>query len=799
MKTTLDFFNSFFKKKKSRFKPTVQLPKTAQNTIPFIEAYDNGLFLVDENKYTLIFAFENIDYLLIRDSEQLETYNRYMKLLNALPSDIQYQEFIMNTEIDLETIRKVVIPQNDRRFSPDIYEDYCNVMKSYIDQTEDCTAHKIMLIAMSYTPETEMDNANVLFRYYRELQTYFSNMKSDTKQLMPMEIFAILHKIYHQFDKVDFLLPKDFLARGHRIKDYIAPSSFVFEPNHIRIGSSFMRIMYVAKYDRELNDTFIADLLDNKEKIIVSKHIVRMDKSAAYDMVHKKIVNMEGRIQKRKTQNHKSGTDYLPFEFMESLKELSNLQDKLSGTTCELFSVGVFIAVSARTEEELETITEFVDSKARKHQVTLMTATEQQNKALDTVLPFANSRFTGKNNCINTCVLSEEASVLIPFSTINHFSDKGICYGISTNSLTSSIITLDRTEEMNSNGFFLGTSGSGKSMFTKLEILDVLLKYPNDEIIVIDPENEYKPLVDRFNGEILKLSPSSNTYFNVFDTDLSYSEEGSNAVAMKSQFVMTMIETAKGLPLSSNEKSVIDRCVKTVYKEFLAHNGDKQYLPTLKEFYEMLLEQPEQEAHDVATSIELYVTGSFNVFAHKTNVNISKPFLVIDIFEMGEQLRSVGLQVILEYLWQRVIENKSKGKRTWIWIDEFSYFFTDGEGKETSRSGDFFAKVFKRIRKHGGTITGITQNITEVLESKQAVNMLGNAEFVVLLQQKKNDFEAVKNLFDLSETQAQFLKTGKKGSGLIICGQKIIPFEKPIPEGSQMYEICQTTHFNLKK
>lgn len=797
MTTISEFFKSL--SKKSRFKPTVQLPKTAQDTIPFIEAYDNGLFLVDENKYTLIFAFENIDYLLIRDSEQLETYNRYMKLLNALPSDIQYQEFIMNTEIDLETLRKAVIPKNDKRFSPDIYEDYCNVMKSYIDQTEDCTTRKIMLIAMSYTPETEMDNANILFRYYRELQTYFSHMKSDTRQLMPMEVFTILHKIYHPFEKVDFLLPKNFLSRGHRIKDYIAPSSFVFKPNHIRVGSSFMRIMYVAKYDRELDDTFISDLLDNKEKIIVSKHLIRMDKSVAYDMVHKKIVAMESRIQKRKEQNHKNGTDYLPFDYTETLKELQNLQDKISNTNCELFSIGVFVAVSARTEEELEAITEFVNSKARKHQVTMMTANEQQDKALDTILPFANNKLSRKNNSISTCVLSEEAGVLLPFSTINHFSDKGICYGISINSLTKSIITLDRTEEMNSNGFVLGTSGSGKSMFTKAEIFDVLLKYPNDEIIVIDPENEYKPLVEYFNGEILKLSPSSNTYFNVFDTDLSYSEEGSNAVAMKSQFVMTMIETAKGLPLSLNEKSIIDRCVKAVYKEFLAHDGDRQYLPTLKEFYELLLEQTEQEAHDIATSIELYVTGSFNVFAHKTNVNISKPFLVIDIFEMGEQLRAVGLQVILEYLWQRVIENKKKGKRTWIWIDEFSYFFTDGDGKETSRSGDFFVKAFKRIRKHQGTVTGITQNITEILESKQAVNMLGNAEFVVLLQQKKSDFVAVTELFDLSETQAQFLRTGQKGSGLIVCGQKIIPFEKPIPEDSQMYKICQTSHVNLEK
>ena len=345
---------------------------------------------------------------------------------------------------------------------------------------------------------------------------------------------------------------------------------------------------------------------------------------------------------------------------------------------------------------------------------------------------------------------------------------------------------------MNSNGFTLGTSGSGKSMFTKAEIIDVLMKYPNDEIIVIDPENEYLPLVREYDGEILKLSPDSPTHFNVFDVDLSYSEEGANAVAVKSQFIMTIVETAKGLALTSNEKSIIDRCVKQLYRQFMASGGEKEMLPTLVDFYNLLLNQKEQEAHDIATCIELYAKGSFNVFAHQTNVNINKRFLVIDIFEMGEQLRAVGLQVILEYLWQRVIENKSKGKRTWIWIDEFSYFFTDGEGKETTRSGDFFAKVYKRIRKHGGTVTGITQNITEVLESRQAQRMLGNAEFVVLLQQKKEDLVAVTKLFDLSDSQVSHLKTGELGSGLIICGQKIIPFHKPIPQDSLMYRISTT-------
>ena len=787
-------FSKLFGKKKAPFRKKVEIPKTAQDSIPFIEAYDNGLLLVDEDKYTLIFAFENIDYSLIRDSEQIEVYDKYVRLLNSLPPDVEYQEFIMNTEIDISMLEKALIPP---AYNPNIdrvlYQDYCKVMKSYIDETNDGSARKIMICAISYRPVNKIDNfERIIFGYFHSLREYFMNCKSDANQLHPMEVFALLHKFYHQFDEAEFLLPKNFLSRGHRIKDYIAPSMFNFKPREIEIGMSYTRILFVKKYDRELDDGLIKDLLDNKEKICVSKHVIRLDKGKATELIRKRVNELQGRIQARLEKNHKTGGDFVPFTYREKLQELEDLQTQLSDSNSELFQVGVFVAITAETKEELDTLTKYVRSKAQDHQVVLDVLVGEQEKGLNTILPFANNQFRTKNSSKFTHLLSDAAGVLIPFSTIDHFSQKGICYGVSINSLTKSIITLDRTEEMNSNGFTLGTSGSGKSMFTKAEIVDVLMKYPEDEIIVIDPENEYLPLVKEYDGEVLKLSPDSPTHFNVFDIDISYAEEGANAVAVKSQFIMTIVETAKGFALTSNEKSIIDRCVKQLYREFMASGGEKDMLPTLLDFYNLLIKQEEQEAHDVATCIELYAKGSFNVFAHQTNVNINKRFLVIDIFEMGEQLRAVGLQVILEYLWQRVIENKAKGKRTWIWIDEFSYFFTDGEGKETTRSGDFFAKVYKRIRKHGGTVTGITQNITEVLESKQAQRMLGNAEFVVLLQQKKEDLIAVTKLFDLSPSQVSFLKTGELGSGLIICGQKIIPFHKPIPKESLMYKISTT-------
>lgn len=792
--------SSIFSKKPSDFLGMIKakVPKSAQDTIPFIEAYENGLFLTGKDTYTLIFAYNNIDYFLFRDEEKQEIYEKYMRLLNALPSDIEYQEFTMNTEVDSDVLYNTMLPKRESEEKyPDVAKDYKAIMSEYIQDSSSAAAKKIMLIAMTYTPQNNIDNANILFKYYQNLQQLFTNLGSETHQLEAEEVFEVLYKFYHQFSNIPFMLPKKVLSNGGRIKDYIAPSIFVFRQKCIEIGDAYTRILFVKNYDRSIDDEFIYDLHDNSEKITISKHLRRVDKGVAAEMVRKNINNLEGSIQKRMETNHKNGTNYIPTTLKNKEKELLDLQDRLSGTGCELFELSIFVAVTAKTEEELNELTRYVQNKAKSHQVVLDTLIGQQDKALDSITPFALERFNSRyNNNIKTHLLSDATGVMIPFSHVDHFAENGIFYG--KNQTTKSIITLDRTQEMNANGYILGCSGSGKSIFSKAEMFDVSLKYPNDEMIVIDPENEYKPLVESFDGSILKLSPSSPTKLNIFDIDLSISEEGTSAVAMKSETIMTIVETAKGQELTSDEITIIDRCVKTVYHEYIKRNGDSKYLPTFEDFYNALKNSPEPEAHSLAVTLEIYVKGSFNIFSGKTNIDTSKRFMVFDIAQMGEQIRAVGLQVILEYVWQRVVANKRRGVRTWVWIDEFSIMFNDGAGRTTHKSGEFFAKVYKRIRKYGGVPTAMTQNITEVLESPQARTMLSNSEFVTLLQQKKEDLDAVSKLFALSPYQQLPLKSGKIGTGIIVCGRKIIPFEKIIPENSLMYKICTTKFDDIR-
>lgn len=472
----------------------------------------------------------------------------------------------------------------------------------------------------------------------------------------------------------------------------------------------------------------------------------------------------------------------------------------LGSSNCDLFSFATYIYVSAKSEKELQDLVEYIKLTASRHQVVvdILTGASMQEEGWKTVLPFANPSTTKDGSYIGQpfYLPTDEVANFIPFSYLNIINPTGIGYGL--NSITNTPIIIDRSEAMNGNGFTLGTSGSGKSMFTKAEFFSAMMKYTNDEFFIIDPENEYRALAEAtekvpfkpFDAEIIKLSPNTNTYVNIFDTDLSYSEDGSSAVTMKSDFIMTFCEAAKGFSLTATERSIIDRCVKIVYKEYIKTN-DKSKTPTLPQFYDTLKHQPEKEAEDIALSLELFVSGSFNIFSHPTNVKYHKNIIIWDIFELGEQLKTVGLLVLLETLWQRVIENKHKGIRTWVWTDEFSIMFNDN-ASEVFRTGEFFEKIYKRIRKHGGIASGATQNISEVIQSKQAMTMLQNSEFLVLLAQKDEDLSVLKQMLNLSDAQAKYIDTDEPGKGLIKLGKRIIPFENKIPKSSLMYKICST-------
>lgn len=784
------------KTKQNNYSKKLNIPKTAQDTIPFIEAYDNNLFLVDEDTYTLIFEFENIDYTLLRDDEKDSKITSYQRLLNGLPTGVKYQEFIINVSKSRENIEKALFP---KAVETELQKDFVSVMENFISKSDGRSAQKRMVVALSYKLKTSIDNPNILFKAYAELQARFKAIGSDTWILQPEEVFELLYIYFHPFDKTEFLLPQNIYSGGGNIKDYIAPSIINFKGNgkDFQIGTAFSRVLYVQAFERQITDEFIADLLDNDYHICVSKFSSRIDKGEAIKKINSAYSANEERIQKRNQSNKRSGEDFIPFSLRKKRDEFLKALNALEGANTELFEVGIFVGISAETQEQLEDIYKTIKERAWQHQVRVDVLVQQQENAMRSLLPFGVNRFSVANgNSVNIFLMTDAASVLLPFSSRTLFAESGICYG--TNRTTGETIVLDRTDEMNSNGFILGSSGGGKSMQSKIEDFSVMMKYPEDELIIIDPMAEYGNLIDYFDGERIVIAPNSPTCINVFDIDLDYSENGLDAVSLKSDFVMSIVETIKGSAITSNERSIIDRTVRKIYIPF-AKSRDKKDMPTFTTFYNELKKLPEEEAKSLAVALELYVTGSFNSFASQSNVSFSKKVTIIDTSQIGDQMASIGLQIILEMLWQRVKDNSARGIRTWVKVDEFSTLFTDSDGRETTRSGAFFKSVYQRIRKLGGVVTAITQNITEVLRSPQAETMFNNAEFVVLLQQKKRDLDKLIEIFSLSDTQAHYLTTGERGTGLLICGKKTVPFDIRIPRDSLMYKACTTDFADKQK
>ena len=789
------------KKKANGFSVSKTIPKTAQDVIPYDEVYENGIFRKD-NTFSLMFEWQNINYKTKKEDEKDITYAKYQNFLSSLPANIGYQEFIANRPFNVKDLEDALIPKDNGNIRSETLSDYQRVMGNIVEECTNNSCNQVIIGAISFTPKNKLDDVNILFKYYNQIEILASDLGTKIKLVSTTKSLELLHSIYHPFNNEPFLLPDNFIQHDVNLKDYIAPSHFKFKSKMIEVGNSYSCVMFLKHISKSCDDELIMDILDNTYNVVVSKHLIKIDKSESLDILKRHMNDLEGRIEKRREINAKHGGQFIPYSLRSREKELTELQEKLGETNCDMFAFATYIYLSAPTQDDLTDLINFTKQKALEHQVKIdiLSGSQFQMLGLECVLPFANPVMSSDGELLGQpfYLPTDEVANFIPFSYRNIFSKGGLYYGI--NKITSSPIIIDKRENMNSNSFIMGTSGSGKSMDVKSELYAAIMKYPNDEFFIIDPENEYSPLVDEFNGEIIKLSPNSTNHLNIMDTDLSYEDDGTSAITMKSDFIMTFIEAAKGRPLTANEKTIIDRAVNRVYARYQLSTEDKKDTITLTTLYDEILACPEVEAKDIALILELYVKGSYNIFAHPTNVEYHKKLIVYDIFELGKQLEKVGLLVVLELLWQRVIENKKRGIRTWVYTDEFSIMFKDNNrGNEIFSTGDFFVKVYKRIRKHGGTASGATQNITEVMASPQALTMLANSDFLMLLRQQKSDLQKIVEHWNLSESQAKHLDGEDVGTGLIISGTNVIPFQNIIPSDSRMYQLCTTKFTDMQK
>ena len=565
---------------------------------------------------------------------------------------------------------------------------------------------------------------------------------------------------------------------GHSFKDTICPDSLEFKKDHFVMGNKYGRVLFLKEYASYIKDSMINELTGLNRNLMLSIDIIPVPTDEAVRELQNRLLGVETNVtnwQRRQNSNNNFSA-IVPYDLEQQRKETREMLDDL--TTCDqrmLFAVVTLVHL-ADSKKELDSDTEALQSIARKHLCQLAPLSWQQADGLVTALPLGLRRISALRT-----LTTEALAVLMPFKAQEICHQGGVYYG--QNVISRNLILANRKELLNGNGFVLGVSGSGKSFTAKRELAALALA-TGDDIICIDPESEYRPIIEGLGGEVVNISATSPNHINAMDMEQGYGD-GENPVVLKSEFLLSLCEQLMGSrQLSAKEKSIIDRCTAQCYHGYI-RGGYQGSVPTLRDFHAELLRQPEPEARDVALAIELFTEGSLNTFAKPTNVDTSSRILCYDIRDLGKQLLPVGMLVVLDSVFNRIIRNRRLGRSTWVYIDEIYLLF------QHEYSANFLFTLWKRVRKYGACCTGLTQNVDDLLQSHTARTMLANSEFLVMLNQASTDRAELARLLNISDNQLSYITNVDFGRGLIKCGSAIVPFMDHFPKNN-LYRLMST-------
>ena len=570
------------------------------------------------------------------------------------------------------------------------------------------------------------------------------------------------------------------MKKGHDFKDFICPDTAEFEKDYFMIGNRYGRAFFLKEYASYINDSMVSELTDLNRNMMLSVDIIPIPTDEAVKEAENRRLGVETNITnwQRKQNANNNWSSIIPYDMEQQRNDSKEFLDDLTLRDQRMFLVVITVIITDDTKEKLESDTEAIKQIASKNLCQLGVLKYQQLDGLQTVLPFG----VRKIDALRT-LTTESLAVFMPFKVQEIRHKDGIFYG--QNAISKNMIIADRRQLLNGNSFILGVSGSGKSFTAKQEILSIRLRDPNADIIIIDPEREYAPLVKSFNGEVIKISATSDNHINAMDMNSEYGD-GANPVILKSEFILSLCEQLIGSGnLGPKQKSIIDRCTANVYRVF--QQGNYQGIPpTLQDFREQLLNQPEEEAKEIALAIELFTNGSLNTFAMNTNVNTSSSLISYDILDLGKQLLPLGMLVVLDSILNRITANRTKGKNTYIFIDEIYLLF------QYEYSANFLFTLWKRVRKYGAFATGITQNVEDLLQSHTARTMLANSEFIIMLNQASTDRVELAKLLNISDLQMSYITNVGAGEGLIKVGSALVPFSNRFPKNTELYKLMTT-------
>ena len=758
-------------------------PRTAQQTLPFERMFPDGVCRVGKDYYTKTIQFQDINYQLAQQEDKTEIFEEWCGFLNFFDSSVDFQLSFMNfaTEIgDFE--KKIAIPHMNDAFN-DVRDEYSGILLKNM-QAGNNGLTKVKYITFGIHADSMKSAKPRLIHIEMDILNNFKRLGVIAETLNGEQRLELMHRQTHMGDNAKFHFDWKYLVNsGLSVKDFVAPSSFEF-PNgrYFKMGDTWCAMSFLSIDASDVSDRMLADFLGMESSQIVTMHLKSVDQNEAIKTVKHTITELDRSKIEEQKKAVRAGYDIeiIPSDLATYGKDAKSLLKELQSQNERMFLLTFIIMNTGKTKEELDNNLFQASSIAQKHSCNLVRLDFQQEQGFVSTLPLAYNEVD-----IQRGMTTSSTAIFVPFTTQELFQDHrgALYYGL--NALSNNLIMVDRKKLKNPNGLILGTPGSGKSFAAKREIVNSFL-VTDDDIIISDPEQEYKALVDYLGGQVIRISPTSTQYVNPMDINMNYSDDD-NPVMLKVDFILSLMELIMGSRdgLQPTERTVIDRCTRAVYRKYL-ENPVPENIPILEDLYNELLRQDEPEAKYVATALEIYVSGSLSVFNHRTNVDINSRLVCYDIKDLGKQLKKIGMLIIQDQVWGRVSANREMGKSTRYIMDEMHLLLRE------EQTAAYTVEIWKRFRKWGGIPTGVTQNVKDFLASAEVSNIFENSDFIIMLNQAIGDRQLLAKQLNISPHQLSYVTHSGEGEGLIFYGNVILPFVDRFPKDTKIYKAIST-------
>ena len=791
------------KKKKEKGRKTtskVKLPKTVADTMPYKKVMPNDIWLLAENTYSKVYRTQDINYNLGDEEQQESILEQYCNFLNTLDETLDVQITVLNDMIDVKGHEKAILIPYTTNDVEAYRQEYNEMLRTNLSKGQNAIRKSIYITATVHAPDYES-----AVRRFNSLDLEFKNsfdMIGSTKlePLTNQQRCEIVKNVFRGADETLEAFTENDFDRGVE-KLYISPDYFEFKTDYFMFGSHWAKTVFIKEFPKTASDGILNELMAQNIRLIVTTNLLAYDSGDAKKLVQHQITAINTNMGERESKAAKAGnfSATIPVKYKNQIDSYTNLYNKLSEEDQKLFTTCTVIMIIANSYEEMVQHLEIVNSTLKRNGCTISEMKWQQEDGLCDVLPIGTQRRFQWDRAMPT----ESIGILMPYNVKEMQMGQAIYYGL--NKLSNNMLTFDRTRDrkkggvlINPAGFILGSPGAGKSFTTKREMTDAFMRYPDAQFIIIDPEREYAPIVSILGGESVKISTGSSSYINPFDFDFRFLDEEQNddddhidIIADKCQLIISFISCMyNGRPLTPQETSFIDRCVRQTYEQSgVLLSLDKRDMPTLSDFYEIVRAQDdvdEKMQKDLLITLEMYVTGSAKYFNNRTNVNTNSRIMSYDIKDLSGVLKTQAMLLVLDNVWNTLSANRDKGRNTWIYIDEIHVLFANDYCLQ------FIRMLYKRARKYGGVLTGITQNVEDLLRNDECRTMLSNSEFLVLLKQSASDSLQLKEALHFTESELSFVNNVGSGEGLLIIGGDKIPFYDRFPADTKLYRAMST-------